>query len=162
MIQATGLVLISNEKQVSHYNGKKSFFSINSTHSKFLKMRIHKRKSIERKGKHHSHHLSFLQTYIFKSFKKNHLLKIKFFKVLLELYWSNFWYTISVSILYTTTLWESHYCIQQIICKGLIFIRKKIGNGLIFTPKKIVKLVNLGILEKWSWGRDVGEEAESQ
>ena len=47
MIQATRLVLISNEKQVSHYNGKKSFFSINSTHSEFLNKRTHKRKSRE-------------------------------------------------------------------------------------------------------------------
>ena len=47
IIQATGLMLISNKKQVSHYNGKKSIFSINSTHSEFLiKKRTHKRKSI--------------------------------------------------------------------------------------------------------------------
>ena len=51
MIQATGLVQNSKEKQVSHYNGKKSIFSINSTHSEFL----NKRKSRETKGKHHSH-----------------------------------------------------------------------------------------------------------
>ena len=47
MTQATELVQNSKEKQVSHYNGKKSIFSINSTHPKFLNKRTHKRKSRE-------------------------------------------------------------------------------------------------------------------
>jgi hypothetical protein len=55
MIQVTGLVQNSKEKKVSHYNGKKSIFSINSTHSKFLNKRTYKRKSRETKGKHPSH-----------------------------------------------------------------------------------------------------------
>ena len=110
-----------------HYNEKKSIFSINSTHSEFLK-REHTIENLQKERK-----TSFTSIYhFFKLIFSNHSKiidwKSNFFKILLEPYWSNSWYTISVSILYTTTLWESHYCIQQIIC----------WNGLIFTHKKIV------------------------
>ena len=103
--------------------------------------RTYKRKSRERKEKISYINLLFLQTYIFKLFK-NHWLKIKFFKILLEPYWSNSWYTISVSILYTTTLERAmHYCTQQIICwKGLIFTRKKIVCGYSSPKRRFVKV----------------------
>ena len=146
MIQATGLVQNSKEKQVSHCNRKKSNFSINSTHSKFLTKREHTRENLEK----HSSHQSINSSSLYFQIIQNSWLKINFFKILLEPCWSNPWYTISMSILYITTLWESHSCIQQIIC----------WKCLIFTQKKIVKLVNLGILEKWSRGGDVGGEAK--
>ena len=103
MIQATGLVQNSKEKQVNHYNRKKSFFSISSTHSEFLNKRTYKRKSRETKGKHPSHQ-SIISSSLYFQIIQNPWLKINFFKILLESYWSNPWYTINMSILYTTTL----------------------------------------------------------
>ena len=56
-IQATRLVQNSKEKQVSHYNGKKSIFSINTTHFE----------NLEKQKENIIHiNLSFLQAYIFK------------------------------------------------------------------------------------------------
>jgi hypothetical protein len=73
------ITLISNEKQVSHHNGKKSIFSINTTLSEFLKDRstreiYRERKRIQGKSRERKENifyinLSFLKAYIFISFK---------------------------------------------------------------------------------------------
>ena len=104
------MIVFSNEQKFSNFKFQISFSRLIELYIKRIEERNKYNKRIQEKSEIEKiifytsfHPFSSLYFHII----QNLWLKIKFLQTLFETYWSNPWYTIRVSILYTITLWES-------------------------------------------------------